>query len=115
MRTVFDAVWDQAKRCGGPDKIAEAAALKLAARAKQKEIDLVKAERDQAKRLLRRSNINGAISVLEMHNLEWEACRILCPDLDHADWQSKKRAWSWVLKQPWGEEYRPPAFEKVNF
>ena len=67
---IFDAVWTQATRLGTPDKLAEAAALKLAARARKREIDVVRAERDQWRKLHRRADVNGSVMALDMHPLE---------------------------------------------
>lgn len=112
---IFQEVWDQAKRSNSKDMLIEAAALKLAAKAKASEIRLIKAERKNWRKMLRRNDTNGTLATFDLHPLEYEACKILCPDLTHADWQAKQKAWQWVLKQPWAQEFRASPFVKSRF
>ena len=112
---IFQAVWDQAKRSNDKGRMVEAAALTLAANAKAQEIDLIKKERKTWRKMLRKSNTSGTLATFDLHPLEYEACRIMCPDLRHANWEAKQKAWQWILKQPWAKDFRASPFEKVRF
>ena len=116
MSDIFDAVQDSTRRATSAEDFAKRAALVLAARAQRAEIDIVRAERDWIrKNTLRKSGINGALITLDLHPLEYEACLILCPELRLADNQSKKRAWRWILKQPWAEEFKASPMEQKTW
>ena len=112
---IFDAVWVDAKRSGDKQRLAAAAMLRLQSKAKAREIEAVRSHRDKWRELHPNGERNGHLVTLEMHPLEYECFRFLCPDLEHADWEAKKRSWNWALRQPWGKEYRTAPFEERRF
>ena len=112
---VFDAVWEQAKRSGDQKRLVQAGTLNLEATRRSEEIRAVREHRAAWRAFTRKGGRNGALVTLDMHPLEVEACKLLCPDLEHADWQAKKRGWQWILKQPYGKEFAPGDFEKTRF
>ena len=112
---VFEAVIDQARRSGDKESLKRALALGLAAMAKSKEIEAVREHRALWRTVNRNGSRNGALVTLEMHPLEVKACKILCPMLEHADWQAKKRGWGWILRQSYGKEFAPAPFEQTRF
>ena len=112
---IFDAVWADARRSGDKQRIAKAAMLRLQSQVKAAEIEAVRGHRDKWRTLHPNGERNGHLVTLEMHPLEYECFRFLCPDLEHADWDAKKRSWLWALRQPWGKEYRTAPFEERRF
>jgi hypothetical protein len=48
----------------------------------------------------------------EMHEAEYMILQHLCPDLKAKDPQVKLNAMRWVLKQPWGEDFKPSPIKK---
>lgn len=43
----------------------------------------------------------------EMHEAEYMVLQHLCPGLKTNDPKVKLKAMQWVLKQPWGEDFKP--------
>ncbi len=48
----------------------------------------------------------------DLHPVERKILGHLVPDLDSKDGFVKKRAMLWILKQPWGEDFKPAPIEK---
>jgi len=48
----------------------------------------------------------------EMHEAEYRILQHLCPDLKSRDLKTKLKAIKWVLKQPWGEDFKPAPIKK---
>ena len=115
MPDIFDEVLAQAKRSPDPKAYATALALKMAAKACAKEIKVLRDQRRVFQSDTRRPELNGAAVLLDMHALEYEAMKQLCPDLKKPHPESQKKAMAWILKQPWAAEYAAPAFEKRYF
>lgn len=112
MTDVFQAVEEQAARGSAWDKV-NATALLLAASLKRDEIDAIRAERWAMQQDSEREpNRNGALLTFDLHPLEYEACKLLCPDLKYSDMEGRRKAWEWILNQPWAEEFKASPFAK---
>ena len=113
---IFQAVEESARKTPWDrDRLLEAAALCLAAKHKNDEIQAVRQNREAMRRAcLRDGSRNATTPTLDLHPLELEAVRFLCPESQIAHWGAKKETWAWVLKQPWAQEFKAPPFEKVR-
>ena len=112
MSDIFDAVQDSTKKSANAKDFAARVALVLASKIQRAEIDQVRRERALIRNnTLRKSGINGALITLDLHPLEYQACELLCPELKLADNQAKKKAWQWILKQPWAQEFKASPLE----
>ena len=90
-----------------------AAALCMAAITRRDEIDRIRADRQALREKdTRRPEINMAVTVMDMHPLELEAIKLICPDVNRGDKEAKRAAWQWVLNQPWAQELKPPSMAK---
>lgn len=66
-------------------------------------------------KLERDGSRNGALITGEMHQLEYEAIRLLCPALQHPNGEDRDKTWQWILKQDWGKDFAAAPFEKTRF
>ncbi len=48
----------------------------------------------------------------EYHITERDILAYLCPDLDSKDRHVQLKAMKWILKQPWGEDFKPGPIQK---
>ncbi len=48
----------------------------------------------------------------DLHPVEREILGELVPDLNSNDGHVKKRAIQWIIKQPWGEDFKPAPIDK---
>ena len=116
MSDIFDAIQESTRRAKSAEDFADRSALVLAARSRRAEIDAVRREREWTRRNLRlKSGINGALLTLDLHPLEYRACELLCPELRLADNKAKKKAWQWILKQPWAQEFKATPAEQTTW
>ena len=53
-----------------------------------------------------RPEIDGTRLTGEMHPLEYEACRLLCPQLEIGQGTAKTKAWEWLLAQDWAQDLK---------
>lgn len=49
----------------------------------------------------------------EYHQVERDILAHLVPDLDSDDPKTRLKAMKWILKQPWGEDFKPAPVEKA--
>jgi hypothetical protein len=75
--------------------------------------------RQQGRELREHETLNPLVEhnavTREMHEAEYMILQHLCPDLKAKDPQVKLNAMKWVLKQPWGEDFKPsPIHKKVR-
>ena len=113
---IFDAVEAEARRDRTGEKVITGAAICYRAKEQAGEIHMMRVARDVMRHnLQQRNDINGNLLTLDMHPMEYEACEYLCPLLKTADWQAQARAWRWILKQEWGQEFGAPQYEKTRF
>ena len=114
--SVFDEVAKLIKKQANVGEVTDAHMLLLAAKFRQHEIEDIRRNRYELKQKdTRRPDINMMTVVMEMHPLELEAIKLLCPALAVGNSKGKKEAWQWVLKQPWAEEFKPGPIEKRYF
>ena len=114
MNDVFEAVGDHARRSKSHFERMRALGILAAARLKAREIYALKQERKAMRAAIetRRADLNGTVTTFDLHPIELEAIKFLCPDADVADWQAKKKAWEWILAQPWAQEFKSSPLEK---
>ena len=110
---VFQALYQHWKGVKNPAKRQMIAQVLLAAKLQRDEIDFIRDQRRTARLFLeQKANINGNFLTGELHMLEHEACKILCPALVHGKGPAQKEGWFWILKQPWGKDFAAAPFEK---
>ena len=87
--------------------------LKVAYVAYQPEIQAI---RKQWEAIRREMKVNPLLEhnmlCRDLHPVEREILGFLCPDLNSRDGHVKKKAIKWILKQPWGEDFKPAPIEK---
>ena len=107
MADVFTAVGDLAKKTSDPNLKTSALALLFAAERLADEINVVRAHRDSERRRDTRRGELGMMPVFgEMHMLEVEACRLLCPALRTGNSEAAPDGWRWIAKQPWADDLK---------
>jgi membrane-bound lytic murein transglycosylase MltF len=102
---VFEALFEYWRRVKNPAAKQSISRLLLDAKAKQAEIDVLRAERAKLRATdTLRPELDGTLMTGAMHQLEVDACRMMCPDLRIGRGTAKERGWEWVLRQPWGRD-----------
>lgn len=110
---VFQALYQHWRGVKNPARKHRLSKILLAAKAQRDEIDFIRERRRVARLFLeQKANIDGNFLTGELHLLEHEACKILCPALAHGTGTAQKEGWLWILKQPWGKDFRAAPFEK---
>lgn len=112
-KDVFEVLFDKWKRVKNPAAKKKMGRILLQAKIKRKEIEYMRDQRHY-QRLMneQKGNINGNLVTGDLHALEYEACRLLCPALMHGDGVALKEGWRWIMRQSWGKEFRAAPFEK---
>lgn len=110
---VFQALYLHWKKVKNPAAKQMISRILLEAKLKRDEIDFMRARRE-ASRLFQeqKATINGNLVTGELHLLEHEACKILCPAIRHGTGTAIREGWNWIMKQPWARDFRPAPFEK---
>ena len=87
--------------------------MKLAYLAYQPEVQAIRQHWDKIRKEMKANPlVEHNMLCREMHQTERDILGFLCPDLNSRDGQVKKRAIKWILKQPWGEDFKPAPIEK---
>ena len=113
MKTIFTVVAEEVNRTDDPARRARGNRILVDAYRKGEEIKMMREERERIRNECRRDGgLNGTTPTGELHMVEYEACRFLCPDLEQGGGKAKKIGWQWVLAQPWGQEFKCAPIEK---
>ena len=114
---LFQAVEDEARRYPNNHKLVfEGAKLCRLAKKNEAEIQAFRLHRAMQRQHDQRKNSTGLTPIAgEFHWLEWEAAKLLHPDLKTPRASLKKIAFRAFMKKPYAEEYRPASFEKTRF
>ena len=113
MADIFQALYEHWKKVRNPAKKHQISRILLESKAYAAEIEQMRRYRAEARQAAElRGEINGLPVLGELHILEYEACRILCPTLTLGRGTAKKEGWKWVKKQPWAKDLLAPPIEK---
>ena len=116
MSPVFDAVEALARKYNNDTMVKVASRLCARAAIRRSEIEEYRSYRQLIRHNCEgKAGINGRLAMLEMHPLEAEAIRLLCPEFMAPNSEQQKRGLRWVEKQPWAKEFLPAPIEKVRF
>ena len=87
--------------------------LKVAYVAYQPEIQAIRRHWDKLRKEMKaKALVEHNMLCRDLHPVEREILGFLCPDLNSRDGHVKKKAILWILKQPWGEDFKPAPIEK---
>lgn len=110
---VFDALYEHWKKVKNPATKQAISRILLAANQRQAEINHIRSQRFVMRlQLEQKANINGNLVTGELHELEYDACRFLCPAIRGGNGTAVREGWRWIMKQPWGKDFRAAPFEK---
>ena len=113
MSDVFQALYEHWKKIKNPAKKQQVSKILLESKLYKDDIDAIRAERARLRTQAERAAGNNGMQQLgELHVLEYEACRVLCPTLTIGRGSAKKAGWAWVRKQPWAKDFMAPPIEK---
>ena len=114
---LFDEVERQGRRQRRDlNKLTTAVALCQAAARRKPEIDEFRRTRQiMREKGFQNGNRNGHLITGEMHPLEYEACKFLCPDLNIKNGQPKTKNWYWIIRQEWGKDLAAAPIERTRF
>ena len=112
---VFDALKDYGAK--SKDYPAQVKCLHILAEAHKRagEIQQVRRQREHERKIAILGTRNMMLATLDLHELERDACAILCPAIDSVNQVEKRKAWQWVKAQPWGEEFKTGGIQKERF
>lgn len=87
--------------------------LKIAYVAYQPEIQTIRAHWAKIRKDMKaKALVEHNMLCRDLHPVEREILGFLCPGLNSRDGHVKKKAILWILKQPWGEDFKPAPIEK---
>ncbi len=87
--------------------------LQMAYVAYQPEIQAIRKHWDKIRKEMKaKALVEHNMLCRDLHPVEREILGVLCPDLNSRDGFVKKKAIKWILKQPWGEDFKPAPIEK---
>lgn len=110
---VFTALGDLARKTPDQELRLNALACLLAAGMLKDEIDEVRAHRESERRRDTRRGELGMMPMFgEMHMIEVEACRLLCPALRTGNSQAAPDGWRWIAKQSWADDLKAAPVQK---
>lgn len=58
---------------------------------------------------------NGHLLTRELHPVEMEVVKELCPGVSADNAKERQKAWYWVLNQHWGEDLRASPYDQRYF
>lgn len=113
MSDIFQALYEHWKKVKNPAKKQAISRILLESKVYQADINKMRRARAELRaHAERRADLNGMPQLMELHVLEYEACRVLCPTLTIGRGSAKKAGWEWVKKQPWAKDLLAPPIEK---
>ena len=116
MTDVFQELYQHWRKIKNPAKKQKISRLLLESKVREPEINQMRRYRAQMRSAAeRRGDTNGMQALGELHVLEWEACRELCPMLKFGRGTAKAQGWKWVKKQSWAKDLLAPPIEKRFF
>ena len=87
--------------------------MRLAYKAYQPEVQAIRQQWAHIRREMRANpHVEHNMLCRDLHQTERDILGHLVPDLNSRDGHVKKRAIKWILKQPWGEDFKPAPIEK---
>lgn len=113
MTDVFQALYQHWKKVKNPAKKRLLSKILFDSKVYAAEIEQMRRYRAEARQQAElRGDTNGLPTLGELHILEYEACRELCPTLKVGKGSAKSQGWKWVKKQPWAKDLLAPQIEK---
>lgn len=87
--------------------------MRVAYVAYQPEVQAIRSHWEKIRREMKSNpHVEHNMLCRDLHPVEREILGVLCPDLNSTDGHVKKKAIKWILRQPWGEDFRPAPIEK---
>lgn len=104
---VFQRLYEEWRKAADPARKARMSRVLFAAKERESEIIGFRTRRAwERNHDTCRPELNGTRMTGEMHPLEVEACRLLCPILEIGRGPAKTKGWTWVLNQPWAQDLK---------
>lgn len=104
---IFQRLYEEWRTTKHPGRRAMMAQVLMDSESKQTEIGKFRTirawERNNA---TCRPEINGTRLTGEMHPLEYQACKLICPQLEIGQGTAKTKAWEWILAQDWAQDLK---------
>ena len=116
LTPLFQAVEDHARRFRTWRNVSKGAAICQRAYDVRDEIQQFREYRKLVQHeMMRVGKRNGAIALLDMHPVEYEAVTYLCPEFSKPNSERQREGLRWLEKQDYMSEFLPPNFEKKRF
>ena len=116
LTPLFQAVEDRARRYRTWTTVSKGAAICQRAYDARDEIAQFREYRKAVQHeMMRVGKRNGAIALLDMHPVEYEAAGFVCPEFVSPNAERQREGLRWLEKQDFMGEFLPPKFEKRRF